>query len=341
MSAKERIIVVCPGRGSYAAGELGYLAKHHSEQRGRIDALDAVRAREGAEAVAVLDALPKFSPSKHLPGGNASNLIYTSALLDFAAIDRERFDVVAVCGNSLGWYLSLACAGALSLEDGAHLVSTMGHLMEREGVGGQLLYPVASEDWTLDPVRRAEVLEMVEATPNAFLSIDLGGSLVLAGDEAAIEHLRKSLAPVDGNAPPILPRHAAFHTHLLDYIAEKAQAVLPATLFQAPRIPMIDGTGKIWTPDASDLGALHLYTLGAQITQTYDFAKSLEVALKEFAPDRLVLLGPGSSLGAPVAQSMIVHRWRALSSREEFAASQLEDPFLIAMGRQGQREIVV
>jgi [acyl-carrier-protein] S-malonyltransferase len=42
-----------------------------------------------------------------MPGDNASLLIYACALADFAAIDRDRFEVVAVTGNSMGWYLAL------------------------------------------------------------------------------------------------------------------------------------------------------------------------------------------------------------------------------------------
>ena len=341
MSGKERAVVICPGRGSYAAGELGYLARHHGSRQSQIEALDTLRSAGGSAPVAALDTLPKFSPSKHLPGGNASNLIYTSALMDYAAIDFDRFEVVAVCGNSLGWYLSLACAGALSLENGAHLVDTMGHLMQNEGVGGQLLYQVSHADWRVDFALRANVLAQVEATQNAFLSIDLGGTLVLAGDDAAIDHLRKTLHPIDGNPPPVLPRHAAFHTSLLRDIAATAQNRLPSSLFDSPSIPLIDGCGKIWSPNTSDRDALHRYTLDTQITTMYDFAKSLEVALKEFAPDRLILLGPGSSLGAPIGQCLIAHQWRGLQSRDDFVASQADNPFLIAMGREGQRELAV
>ena len=188
---------------------------------------------------------------------------------------------------------------------------------------------------------RANVLAQVEATQHAFLSIDLGGTLVLAGDDAAIDHLRKTLPPIDGNPPPVLPRHAAFHTSLLRDIAATAQNRLPSSLFDSPSIPLIDGCGKIWSPNTSDRDALHRYTLDTQITTMYDFAKSLEVALKEFAPDRLILLGPGSSLGAPIGQCLIAHQWRGLQSRDDFMASQADKPFLIAMGREGQRGLAV
>ena len=337
MTKKERIVVIFPGRGSYAAKELGYLSRHHAGRRADIAKLDDLRAANGAMPTLELDALDRFSPSKHLPGRNASNLIYTSALADFAAIDRTKYDVVAVCGNSLGWYLSLAGSGALSLEDGAHLVDTMGALMEREAIGGQLLYPVSRDDWSVDEAARAATMAMVEQTQNAYLSIDLAGTLVLAGDNSAVASMQAGLPAIDGNPPVQLPKHGAFHTPLLEDITETAQGSLPQGPFAAPEIPMIDGRGVIWTKESTDLDALYDYTLFTQIVETYDFAKSIEVACKEFAPDRLMLMGPGSSLGAPIAQSLIQHHWRDIASREDFMAIQAQDPFLIALGRDEQR----
>ena len=52
------------------------------------------------------------------------------------------------------------------------------------------------------------------------------------------------------------------------------------------------------------------------------------------APDRRV-----ASLGAPIGQCLIAHQWRGLQSRDDFMASQADNPFLIAMGREGQREL--
>jgi [acyl-carrier-protein] S-malonyltransferase len=69
--------------------------------------LDAYRARLGQPTISALDGADKYSPSLHMPGDNASLLIYACALADFAAIDRDRFEVVAVTGNSMGWYLAL------------------------------------------------------------------------------------------------------------------------------------------------------------------------------------------------------------------------------------------
>lgn len=339
MASKKRAIVIFPGRGSYAAPELGYLQRHHASRANWVAKLD--HARPEATPVAELDGLGKFSPSKHLPGRNASNLIYTCAQADYAAIDREKYDIVGICGNSLGWYLTLAAAGALSLTDGAFLVDTMGHLMESKGEGGQLLYTIADEDWRVSAERKQQVFDIIASVPQAHLSIDLSGTLVLAGSNDAIKQLQTKLKSDDGVVPPLLPKHAAFHTPLLDHIVPLARERLQPGIFRAPEVPIIDGRGHIWSPSASDLNALYDYTLGHQLVEPYDFAKSVEVALKEFAPDCLVLAGPGSLLGAPIGQCLVAHQWQGMTDRAAFMERQTSEPFLLAMGREEQRALVL
>ena len=99
---KEKLLVICPGRGTYNATELGYLTRHHVARGDLVARLDAYRASQGQSTISELDNAEKFSPSLHMPGDNASLLIYACALADFAAIDRDRFEIVAVTGNSMG-----------------------------------------------------------------------------------------------------------------------------------------------------------------------------------------------------------------------------------------------
>jgi [acyl-carrier-protein] S-malonyltransferase len=65
------------------------------------------------------------------------------------------------------------------------------------------------------------------------------------------------------------------------------------------------------------------------------------VALKEFAPDRLILLGPGNSLGGATAQVLIRHGWWDLESKNAFSERQKRDPVLLSMGMASQRRRIV
>ena len=92
----------------------------------------------------------------------------------------------------------------------------------------------------------------------------------------------------------------------------------------------------------ADPAELQAYTLGQQVVETYDFTRSLEVALKSFAPEQLLLLGPGSSLGGAVAQILISMGWQGLSCRQDFDERQASDsPLVIALDRSEQASRVV
>src|SRR3546814_992920 len=83
-----------------------------------ISNFDAQRRERGQPTVSELDGADRFSVATHMRGDVAAPVIYTATALDYLSIDRDKFDVVAALGNSMGWYSALACAGAVSVEDG-------------------------------------------------------------------------------------------------------------------------------------------------------------------------------------------------------------------------------
>ncbi|MEL7452698.1 MAG: ACP S-malonyltransferase, partial [Pseudomonadota bacterium] len=172
------------------------------------------------------------------------------------------------------------------------------------------------------------------------VSIELGGMIVLAGNEDGIAALLAAL-PVEDRFPLRLQNHAAFHTDLQAPVSERGLAAFPADVFQSPEIPLIDGRGEIWWPGAVDASALHQYTFGSQVTDIYDFRHAIEVGMREFAPECIILLGPGDTLGGAIAQSLIGMDWQGLSSKTEFVDRQTRAPLLYAMGRADQRMSVI
>lgn len=334
-------VLICPGRGTYTKTELGSLAKFPDPAL--LARFDAERARLGQETLTALDGAPTYSVSRHSRGDNASALIYACTLGDALALDGV--EVVAVTGNSMGWYSALACAGALSPMAGFTVVNTMGTLMQEALIGGQLVYPFMAEDWADAPARRAELLALVDQIGDRpghdlALSIDLGGMLVIAGNEAGLAAFEAAVPPVQGRFPLRLGNHAAFHTALQAPVAAKGRAALPEALFTQPAKPLIDGRGNVWWPGAATPAALRDYTLGHQVVEPYDFTTAIRTAAREFAPDYFIVPGPGTTLGGAVAQSLIRANWRGLSSKAGFQRMQAEDPFLISMALPDQRTLV-
>ena len=105
-------------------------------------------------------------------------------------------------------------------------------------------------------------------------------------------------------------------------------------------LPLIDGRGAIWWPGATDSQALCEYTLGHQVTETYDFTRAIRTAAREFAPDLFIITGPGTTLGGAVAQSLILSDWRAMACKADFQTLQQTEPLLVSMGMEDQRRLV-
>lgn len=335
----KRAVIVCPGRGTYNKPELGSLARLHPDKTALFAAFDKARLAAGQETLADLDGAARYSIAKHTRGDNASALIYAASYADYLSL--AGVEVVAVTGNSMGWYSTLACAGALDADQGFTLVNTMGQLMQDSLIGGQLVYPITGDDWRPDPTRRATVMNLINqidalSDHELALSIDLGGMLVLAGNDVGLDSFAAKVEPQD-RFPMRLANHAAFHTALQEPVSEVAQSRFDASMFAQPSVPMIDGRGAIWWPHATDTGALYDYTLGHQVVETYDFRHAIGIAAREFAPDMFVVLGPGTTLGGAVAQSLISCNWHGMQSKEDFQSLQAKAPFLISMGREDQR----
>ncbi|WP_372884486.1 ACP S-malonyltransferase [Shimia sp.] len=341
---KQTAVVVAPGRGTYNKPELGYFTRHHGARSALLAEIDAYRRNAGQTPVSELDRAERFSGSRHTRGDNASPLIYACAYADFLSIDRDQFDIIGVTGNSMGWYVALACAGALDAMGGLQVVNTMGRLMQEQMIGGQLIYPFVDEGWQQIPGRRDEILSLMAEIDGRSgcelaLSIELGGMLVLAGNEAGLTAFEKRLPRRQGRFPMRLPNHAAFHTALQEPVASLGRAALERGLFTQPALPLIDGRGGLWRPGSSDLAALYDYTLGHQVVRTYDFTAAIRTAARELMPDVFILLGPGTTLGGAVAQSLILSGWRGWGSKADFTARQQGRPRLLSMGLPEQRAL--
>ena len=339
--SRRSALVVAPGRGTYNKEELGYLHRLHGDKHDLYAAFDQQRRDQQQDSILALDAAERFSLARFTRGDNASGLIYACAYGDYLSIDGEAFDIAAVTGNSMGWYIALACAGAVSSQDGFRIVNTMGTLMHEALIGGQLLYPFVDDHWREIPGKRAELLALTEEISELYLSIALGGMIVFGGSKEALAEAEERLEPVGGRFPMRLSNHAAFHTPLQVPVSHLGLRKLKPGLFRQPRRPLIDGRGHISYPGVSDVAAMHDYTFRHQVIKAYDFTAAITNGVREFAPDVIIILGPGSTLGGAVAQALIQSEWRGLRSKQDFVERQAADPLLLSMGIEAQRELVV
>lgn len=340
MTSLPRVLVACPGRGAYTAASLGSLPREHPA----VARAEVLRSEYGLEPLLELDGATAFDPPRHLRPANASPLIFLATLLD---VERTADDheIVAIVGNSMGWYSALAVGGALPFDDAFRLVQEMAIFQEQPlpdgGTGGQVIYPLLDAEWVPAPDLRAAVADAIAGDGNGagriFESIDLGGYAVLAGDDGGVAALIERLPPVrvgERLFPLRLALHGPYHTPLVEHVADIAADRLGGLRWQRPAVTLIDGRGARWSPWSTDPGALRDYTLGEQVTTPFRFARSVRVALREFAPEMVVLPGPGNSLGGIVGQLVVAEGYRAIRSRADFERVQRSaKPVVLSMGR--------
>ena len=340
MTGLPRAALICPGRGAYTSASLGSLPPDHPLVR----RAEELRADYDLEPLLALDSAERFDPARHLRPANASPLTLLATLLDVERAARDH-RVVAVAGNSLGWYSALALSAALPFEDAFRLVQEMSLLQELParggGSGGQVIYPLTDADWRPSADLANAVADALELTGDGegrrYPSIDLGGYAVLAGDEAGVASLLRHLPPVNVGErlyPLRLAQHGPYHTPLVAHVAAAARRTLSDLRWCAPDVTLVDGRGARWTPWSTDPQALRDYTLGTQITTPYLFAAGIHVVLREHVPDLLLLPGPGNTLGGICGQIVVQEGYRGVQSRHEFEAAQSGGrPVLLSMRR--------
>ena len=332
---KKRVIVVAPGRASYDRESSNYL-KNSSEKTFTKLLNDISIKRDINDEINIhdLDRSP-FRTKIHMIGKNAGPLTYACSLSDYFCIDKDRFEIVAILGNSMGWYSALAMSGSISYIDGNDLIYNMGTLMDEKTIGGQIIYPIVDDNWHLDMSIYNGIVKKIQIE-SVYISILLGGYIVIGGNVDALKNLMLTLKP-KGDYPFQIPYHSAFHTPLLNEITYLAKDKNSIDIFDKPKIPIIDGMGNIWSNFSTNINKLYDYTFGYQIVNQFDYTKAITVAIKEFAPDKIILLGPGNSLGAPTAQILIKENWLEMDSKESFQAIQDEKSYIISMSRKDQR----
>ena len=329
---KPTAVLLCPGRGSYGKEELGFVGRtlRPGPVADALAACEAWRAERSAVALAQIDGARAFRPSLHLDGLNAAELIYFGTMAHVEAL-RERYEIVAVGGNSLGWYTALPASGALDPADGWRLVATMA-VLQQQLVGGQVLTTTVGEDWRPVPALQVAVDAVVHALQDrgeatwCDVSIRLGGHTVLAGTEAAVSELLVRLPKVrvgEREFPFRLAGHGPFHTRLCASTAVQAADVLAALPVRRPHCHLIDGFGNVHSPWSADPRALLAYTTGAQVLETFDFTACVRTAMREFQPDVLLCAGPGTSLRAPVGHCVLAEGWRGVRDKQALFAAGL------------------
>ena len=332
-----RAAVAFPGRGSYGSGSLGSLPAGHPW----VARADELRAEGGLSAISSIDAAERFTPALHLRASNAWPLTFLVSLLDAERIADDH-EVVVVVASSIGWYTALAASGALEFDDAFRLVQQMALAAEEPlddaATAAELVYPLIDDAWERDEARAGLIdAALADAGEGAARALELGSFSVIAGTAGAVERVGASLPPamMGGRSYPLrLASADAWHTPLRTRSAASAAGRLGDLHWERPKVTIVDGRGVRFTPLATDPARLAEQSLVRHAEAPYDFARAFRVALREYAPDVILLPGPGATLGTACAQLIVAEGYRGIRSRTELEAVQAGPaPLLLSMRR--------
>jgi len=173
---------------------------------------------------------------------------------------------VALAGHSLGEYSALALAGALSFEDGLHLVARRGAAMaEAATTSPGTMAAVLGLDADAVAEALAGMPDVVPANLNAPDQVVISGSV--EGVRLAMERLA-ALGP-----KRIVPLRVsgAFHSPLMASAAEKVRAALDEVAIKRPLVPIVANVTGGPTTDPSEIREL----LVRQITSPVRWTESV------------------------------------------------------------------
>lgn len=192
----------------------------------------------------------------------------------------------AIVGHSLGEYVAACLAGVLSLEDALRLVATRARLVSALPVGALLAVTLAEED-------------LLALLPDD-LSISLinGPRLcVVGGAVDSVQRFDKSLEEQNIIARRVQSAHA-FHSKMLEPIAQALLHEVSRVRLNAPRIPYISNVTGNWITAAEATDPAYWVK---HATRTARFSDGLH-ALWRLKNPILLEAGPGRTLSVLAMQ---------------------------------------
>lgn len=249
---------------------------------------------------------------------------------------REDHDIVAVLGSGAGWYAALASADVLSDDAAVRITRWLAALSAAgEHAASRVIYPLTDAAWRPD-IRLRTNLEAAIASGDGEVrcSIDLGAYAVLDGSPSGIEALVAALPVVragDRHYPLRLPSRATLPRPLAAGASDRLRDEVGDIAWQMPTVTVIDGRGVRHTPWSADPAGLRDYTLRARLAETDDVATAIRVALRELAPDVIVVAGRGGILSAVCGQLVVAEGYHAVRSRHSFLEMQRRRPIVLSM----------
>lgn len=275
-----------PGQGSQYVG-MG---------RALYDAFPVARALFD-QADAILDvALSRLcfeGPAEQLNDtANTQPAIFVASVAALRALEERGLDGPAyVAGHSMGEFSALVAGCALSFEDGLRLVRERGRLMKEAGERspGGMAAIIGLERELLEAIC-AEAREL-SGEYVGVANDNCPGQLVISGAFGPLERAMELARERGARKVVRLAVSIAAHSPMMAEAAAEFRAILNATPFHEPTVPLVANATAAPLTDPDDIRD----ALGRQLTSPVRWAESMRWMIGQ-GVGRFVEVGPGTVL---------------------------------------------
>ena len=277
--------VVFPGQGSQ---RVGMLAEAAAEFASVADAFAEASDALGYDLWSLVSNGPEDQLS--LTEFTQPAILTASVALYRALSERHAIAPIAGAGHSLGEYSALVAAGALSLGDGASLVSKRGAAMQKAvPVGeGAMAVVLGLEDHIV-----ADICSDI-STAEAFVggvNFNAPGQVVIAGATSAVETAVAALKDAGARRAMPLPVSAPFHTPLMQPAADIMAEAFETVSWHDPSFPVVSNVDGSLQASPNAIKA----SLVKQISSPVLWTECMNT-LKQQGCDQFLECGPGNVL---------------------------------------------
>ena len=221
---------------------------------------------------------------------NTQPCVFTVDLAMAAALEAEGIHADMTAGYSLGELAALVYAGAMTVEEGTHLVAERGRLMqacsEAHETGMAAVLKLSDE----------AVEEICSKYPDLYpVNFNSDGQVSVAGDKEQLAQMQADVKAARGIAK-ILDVSGAFHSPYMNDAAEEFGTILAEASFDEPKIPVYSNrTAESY--EGQDIRVL----LQEQIINPVYWKKLVRNMIDE-GVDTFIELGPGKALTSMITR---------------------------------------
>ncbi len=273
------IVFTFPGQGSQKPAMGDPWQEHPSWEL--VDEASAVLGRDVARLLLHADAEELRATD------NAQMATFVTSLVVLDAVERVGVEPAATAGHSLGEYTALVACGALSLEEGLHLVAERGAAMraastERTGTMAAVL---GLDDDDVEIACARVDGDVWVANYNA------PGQVVVAGSPEAVEDAADAARALGAKKVMPMAVSGAFHTPFMGAARERLRKAISAVDLRDPDIAVYANVDARPHPGGDEWSTL----LGAQLCSPVRWRQTL-LHLADAGATVYVELGPGNVL---------------------------------------------